>query len=143
MNPVDYANSTKYTNREAFGAFIKARRESLGLTIRDLATQINVTPAYISDIERGNRNAPKNHMEALQIALQIPQEQTADLHDLAGVYTTNWPDINEYLGKNPGARKFIRYARDTNMSGEEVMQAVEQIIAQTPNTPQETEIERI
>lgn len=125
MNPSEYADSTKYNNREAFGAFVKARRQELDMSVRDLAKEVNLTPAYISDIEKGNRNAPLNHLPVFQKALQIPEDQSDAFIDLAGVYSGNWPDLNEYLCKTPNARKFFRIAKRKNMSGEEILEIVE------------------
>jgi transcriptional regulator with XRE-family HTH domain len=42
-----------------FGAYIKARRETLGKSIRGLASELDMTSPYLGDIEKGNRYAPE------------------------------------------------------------------------------------
>ena len=53
-----------FTNTEidrfSFGKFVRQRREELGMSVRTLASELELTPAYISDIEKGNRSAPKS-----------------------------------------------------------------------------------
>lgn len=41
-----------------FGTHAKAIRMNAEISLRKVAEQLNFTPAYISDIERGNRQAP-------------------------------------------------------------------------------------
>ena len=125
MNPSEYADSSKFNKREAFGAFVKARRKELGFTVQDLAQMVKLSNGYVCDIEKGNRNAPLNHLPAFQKALQIPEEQIDAFVDLAGVYSGNWPDLNEYLCQTPNARKFFRIAKRQGMSGEEILEIVE------------------
>ena len=41
-----------------FGEFIAEKRKSRGLTLRGLAAELGIVPAYMSDIEKGNRYPP-------------------------------------------------------------------------------------
>ena len=41
-----------------FGARVRALRAERGLTLKDLAAALRVTPAYISALEHGRRGAP-------------------------------------------------------------------------------------
>ena len=38
-----------------FGEFIAEKRKSRGLTLRGLAAELGIVPAYMSDIEKGHR----------------------------------------------------------------------------------------
>ncbi len=51
-------------NKINFGLYLKKLRNSKGLTISELAKISDVSPSYISRIEKGNRNPP--HPEVLQ-----------------------------------------------------------------------------
>lgn len=51
-------------NEMAFGKFIEERRKALGLTLRGFASELDIAPAYMSDIEKGRRYPPdKNWMK--------------------------------------------------------------------------------
>lgn len=45
------------SNRSAHGPGIRAIRESLGISLRGLAADIGISPAHLSHVERGNRQA--------------------------------------------------------------------------------------
>lgn len=45
-------------NEMAFGKFIEERRKALGLTLRGFAAELDIAPAYMSDIEKGRRYPP-------------------------------------------------------------------------------------
>lgn len=49
---------------------IKQERTALGLSIYDLAEKAGLTPGYISNLERGDRDNPsKDTMESISLAL--------------------------------------------------------------------------
>lgn len=55
-------------DKYSFGRYIKQKREKHGISLRSLAAELKMTPAYLSDIENGNRHAPlynKNYMIGL------------------------------------------------------------------------------
>lgn len=45
---------------KACGEAFRVEREASGLGLRELARKIGISPAYLSDIEKGRRNFPKN-----------------------------------------------------------------------------------
>lgn len=45
--------------REEFGRYLKRLREEAGLSLRDVEQQVNISNAYLSQIEKGRRNPPK------------------------------------------------------------------------------------
>lgn len=111
----DGPNSSEYF--EFFGDYIKARREELGKSIRGLALELQMTPAYLSDIEKGNRYAPKKYLERMIQVLCIPNDEVYYFYDLAGKSRNNiHSDLIEYLGKTEIARIALRKARDLNIS---------------------------
>jgi SOS-response transcriptional repressor LexA len=58
---------------ERIGARIRRRRRELGLTQQELARAANVNQGYLSSIERGLANATGRMIDALSIALDLPQ----------------------------------------------------------------------
>jgi len=100
-----------------FGEYLKAKRESLGKTIRGLAAELDMTPAYISDIEKGNRYAPDKHLEKMAEKLNLTGEDKDVFYDLAGISRNDvFPDLKQYISKHPVARVALRKARDLNIS---------------------------
>jgi transcriptional regulator with XRE-family HTH domain len=105
--PGDYAT---------FGEYVRARREALGKSIRGLAAELEMTPAYLSDIEKGNRYAPEKHLVKMVEALRITGEAVNCFYDLAGKSRNdNFPDLTPYIGEKPIARVALRKARDLDI----------------------------
>jgi transcriptional regulator with XRE-family HTH domain len=100
-----------------FGDFIRIRREELGKTLRGLAAELDITPAYLSDIEKGNRPAPEKFLDKFIELLAIPEDRLNEFYDLAGKSRNNqYPDLNEYIGQKDIARLALRRARDMNIT---------------------------
>ena len=106
------------TGHDTFGAYVKARREALGKTVRGLATELGMTPAYLSDIENGNRYAPEKYLsKIIEILLITGEEDLNTFYDLAGKARNDiFPDINPYIGNKAIARVALRKARDLDIS---------------------------
>lgn len=120
------ANKTSPSDYSTFGEFIKIKREYLGKSIRGLAAELEMTPAYLSDIEKGNRYAPENYLTKIMEALFIIGEDIDIFYDLAGknrngIYT----DINSYIGENQLARVALRKARDLHISDAEWQEIID------------------
>ncbi len=128
MKASEVVFNDKISNRDKFGTFVRNRRTELGISLRDFAECLGITPAYLSDIERGNRKAPTDHLEQIAILLGLDESEMEFFIDLSGCSHSNWPEINEYLAKNKSARDFVRLARDKGMSGEEFLAAVNKMI---------------
>ena len=107
-------------DERSFGQFIRQRREELGKTVRGFAAELDITPAYLSDIEKGNRYAPKNYLDKLKEVLKISEDDEQEFEDLASVSRgSSFEDINCYLGKTRMARVALRRARDSQISDDE------------------------
>ena len=109
-----------------FGEYVKQRREKLGKTMRGLAAEIEISPAYLCDIENGNRKAPERFLDRFVKALKItdPDELNA-FYDLAGVSQNGrHSDINNYIDALPSARMALRTARDRNFTDQDWLELV-------------------
>ena len=103
-----------------FGDYVRARRESLGKTLRGFAAQVDIAPAYLSDIEKGNRPAPKRHLEKFIEYLAIEGEELDRFYDLVGDENPGgYPDLNDYVTKMAPARIALRRARDLSLTEEQ------------------------
>ena len=68
-----------------FGKFVEMKRKEKQINLRKLAELLdNMAPAYLSDIEKGNRYPPdKDKIEKIVEVLQLTQEVAHTLFDLA------------------------------------------------------------
>lgn len=122
--PEDYS-------KETFGKCIRARREELGRTVRDVAKAVGMSPIYLSDIERGVRVAPvsskRNYMENLIRELQIQDDEIQAFTTMAEVTCGRYEDISTYLSKSNGARFALRLAEDCNFPESGWQELIEKI----------------
>ena len=58
-----------------FGEYVKARREELDKSIRGLATELEMTPAYLRNIEKGNRYASEKYLSKMVVLLQLSDKE--------------------------------------------------------------------
>lgn len=58
--------------REVLGAVLRAERIRQGMTLRDLSDAARVSLGYISEIERGHKEASSELLAALCAALDTP-----------------------------------------------------------------------
>lgn len=118
-----------------FGKFVEVRRKALGKTLRGLAAELGIAPAFMSDIEKGHRYPPaREKLEELAKLLQLSQEDTDKMFDLAAGERQNGisPDLPEYIMGSPKARTALRMARDKG-ADEKVWQKVIDMLEQEEN----------
>ena len=107
-------------DKNTFGAFVRECREEKGWSVRSFAKLLGCSAAYLSDIEKGNRYAPKKHLDKIFEVLGLPEEDRQDFEDLAGATRGFlYEDINLYMGKQPLARVAMRTAMESNASDED------------------------
>lgn len=96
-----------------FGAYIAKRRTELGITLRGMADRLGITPAYLSDIEKGRRNPPdKTLLDKMAIELTITGDSKNLLFDLAGEGRNEVaPDLPDYIMASDVVRAALRTAK--------------------------------
>ena len=102
-----------------FGKFIERKRKALGITLRGLAGELEIAPAFMSDIEKGHRYPPnKEKLYEMAKILRLSETDTDMMFDLAAGERDNTvsPDLPEYIMSNAKARVALRMARDCNAS---------------------------
>lgn len=113
-------------NKMPFGEYIRQRREELKKTMRGVANEVEISPAYLCDIENGNRKAPERFLDKFIQVLEItdPEEQNR-FYDLAGVSKNGQhSDINTYIDGLPSARMALRTAKDHNFTDEDWVELI-------------------
>jgi transcriptional regulator with XRE-family HTH domain len=58
--------------RQLVGEVLRARRIAQGLTLRDVSSKARVSLGYISEVERGQKEASSELLAALAGALDVP-----------------------------------------------------------------------
>lgn len=126
IKPEEYTDKT-------FGQCIRKRREELGLSVRAMAEKIDMSPVYLSDIERGNRNAPtganvkKDYMSKLIELLQIGEDEIGAFYDMAEATKGRYVDIASYLDRSVNARLALRLANEGDIPDEEWIKFIARI----------------
>ena len=113
-----------------FGEFIAEKRKSRGLTLRGLAAELGIVPAYMSDIEKGHRYPPdKDKLYELSRILCLSEDETNTMFDLAAGEKENTvsPDLPEYIKSVYGVRVALRMARDSDKSIEIWQKVIEML----------------
>ncbi|WP_207710169.1 helix-turn-helix domain-containing protein [Clostridium chromiireducens] len=92
-----------------FGEFVKERRKEKDISLRSLASRLNISPSYMSDMEKGRRNAYKD-LNKLFSALELVSDDDRDtLYKLAADTRDTIPeDVILKIKENPELIDFIR-----------------------------------
>ena len=112
MNVFDYMKLYPVTDDRSFGRYIRINREELKLTTRQLGEKIGCSAAYIVDVEKGNRPAPKQFLDKLCDALNIEDRDSLTFKDLVSAsHGYQFDDITTYVGTKPVVRAALRTAQ--------------------------------
>lgn len=107
-------------NDLSFGKFIEERRKALGITLRGLAAELDIAPAYMSDIEKGRRYPPDKKLDDIARILKLEGKEKNEMLDRAAMTRDKAvsPDLPEYIMEKDLARVALRRARDGRLSDE-------------------------
>ena len=121
-----------------FKEFISNKRKEKGLTLRKFATLIGISPAFLCDLESGNRSFPANSKKYPDLlvnisnVLELNEKDHNTLIDLASksmLEKDKVPvEVKEYLQNVPMAQQALRIASEagaTNEQWEEFIKAIE------------------
>ena len=105
---------------ESFGGYIKRLREIRGIGLREMARLIEVSPAYLSDIEKNKREAPRK--DVIVKINTILESNLEYLFDLAGLNSKRIPpDLPEIIKEYPSLSKLIRAVKNSNLSANQIL----------------------
>lgn len=113
-----------------FGDYIKQKRTEKSITLRAFADLLGIAPSYMSDIEKGKRNAPTQDILGKMIeVLELKNEERNELLDLAATSKdTIAQDLTEYVRGNSNVRVALRKAKDLNLGDDEWIKIIEEMI---------------
>src|SRR6266704_7186120 len=93
---MDFAHSeTASTIRQVLGSVLRSRREAARRTLSEVAAEAGLSPAHLSEVERGRKEVSTERLLAVAHALGVrPAEVYADLARLLGADSErpSWPD---------------------------------------------------
>lgn len=112
-----------------FGDYLRALRKTKKISIRELAKQVNKTPTYISDIEKGNNRPPDEKLlNSIIIALNLGDDTSNiknKIFDLAakerGVVSA---DIADFIMQDDDVRNAIRLAKTNEQMRNQILSIV-------------------
>lgn len=121
-----------------FGKYVEAKRKERGINLRKFAELIdNMAPAYLSDIEKGNRYPPdKEKIAKMAEVLILTPQETAELYDLAAFDRASVekekssavsPDLPEYIMSSEKLRVALRMARDAGADDNDWIKVIEML----------------
>lgn len=87
---------------ETLGAYIRQARVRQGVTLRQLASRLGITPSYLSDIENDRRVPAQEVLEGISRHLRL------DLDELLARAGRLDPETQEYLKRSPAAIRLFR-----------------------------------
>ena len=105
-----------------FGKFVANKRKSREITLRGLAADLGIAPAYMSDIEKDRRYPPdKNKLDEIAKTLSMTDEEKNKMFDLAARAKKNTvsPDLPNYIMEHDNVRIALRKAKDKNYTNED------------------------
>jgi HTH-type transcriptional regulator, competence development regulator len=107
-----------------FGETLRQLREAQNIGLRETASMIGISPAYLSRIERGKEHPPKPEtVKALALVL------AADPDVLFRLCPSTDPDVVTLLKERPKVLELVRLIMSRELSDEQVNR-VEQFIQQ-------------
>jgi transcriptional regulator with XRE-family HTH domain len=95
-----------------FGSALRVLRTARGISLRGLARELNVSPAYLSQVENGKLPAPSHErIEELSRSLEIPA------HRLFALAAKVPPNVTGLLERTPEAARFLMRAAELGLPG--------------------------
>jgi PTS system nitrogen regulatory IIA component len=98
----------------AFGPTIRLLRQAKGISLRELARQLGVSPAFLSQIEAG-----RQHKIPKQRIVQVADMLGVSVGYLMGTARQIHPDLVDFLRETPEAAEFMVTAMQSGLAAED------------------------
>lgn len=103
-----------------FGETIRELRVAQDLGLRETATKIGISPAYLSRIERGKEHPPRP-----EIIKDLAKVLAADPDILFRLSSSTDPEIVDYLHSRSEAMNLLRFLKDANFTDSEIKNLIQ------------------
>jgi PTS system nitrogen regulatory IIA component len=98
----------------AFGPTIRLLRQAKGISLRQMARQLGVSPAFLSQIEAG-----RQHKIPKQRIVQVADMLGVSVGYLLGTAQEVHPDVLQFLRETPEAAEFMVTAMNSGLAAED------------------------
>ena len=117
------------TDKLRFGQFISEKRIQHSMTKQELARQIGISTAYLSQLESGARSNPTIEvLDRMINKLHLDEAETHKIYDLYPASNdTISPDIITYLKSNNIVTKAIRKAQENSATEKDWLDFIDQL----------------
>lgn len=108
--------------QKEFGQFLTEKRVEKKVTLKELATALQISPAYLCDIEKGRRYPPaKEKLGQIADIFQLTKEERIYMYDLAAFAKEGSvsADLVPYIMENEILRAFLRKAQEIGLTDED------------------------
>ena len=105
----------------SFGDILREARVKKGVSLRSFASELSITPSYLSDIENDRRIPSEDVLQELATRLNLDFD---DLMARAGRFGEN---AERYLKNQPTAVKLFRRISESNLDEEELRQLLKTV----------------
>lgn len=128
MELKEYVKKDPLTSKFVFGRFVKNYRSENDITIRDFADELEISPSYLCEIEKGRKRVPVKLVPILKQKFGIKDDEKQIFDDMVSLSRGyGFADINKYLFSHPLAVEAVRAAQEKNISGDEFLALVNQV----------------
>ena len=100
-----------------FGETIRELRIAQNIGLRETATKVNISPAYLSRIERGKEHPPRS-----EVIKELAHVLAADSDVLFRLSSSTDPEIVTFLHDKPVVLNLLRHIKEAGLSDEEIGQ---------------------
>lgn len=109
----------------SLGQRIRQLREERDLSVRELARKLELSPAFLSDVELGRRHPSRDNLSRIAQILRTPVSELIELDTRADA-----DELHRLASTNPAYGFAFRQLLNENLSPEELLALVEKNRAQ-------------
>ena len=117
--------------KEHFGQFVREKRKSKNIKLKDFAEMIGISSVYASYIETGKRPAPsREKCDAIADVLSLTADETDHMRRLASCsrHERQLPDdLNDYLTEAPYIIDAIRISMENEATSQDWMEIINKL----------------
>ncbi|NDY55820.1 helix-turn-helix domain-containing protein [Desulfovibrio sulfodismutans] len=105
---------------KTFGETIRDLRVAQDLGLRETATKVGISPAYLSRIERGKERPPRP-----EVIKALAKLLAADPDVLFRLSSSTDPEVVDYLHDQPEVMYLLRYIKEANFTETEIKSLIQ------------------
>jgi transcriptional regulator with XRE-family HTH domain len=100
---------------KSFGETIRDLRVAQDLGLRETATKVGISAAYLSRIERGKERPPRP-----EVVKELAKVMAADPDVLFRLSSSTDPEVVGYLHDKPEVMNLLRYIKEASFNEDEI-----------------------